>query len=75
MQNFGFDNSRSSNGCKFALQKIKIVQRMHVLLCSKNHDIHSDVQYYVPIKLCKTIGSVHLFKIVGTLKPENIKLN
>ena len=35
----------------------------------------SDVQYYVPIKLCKTAGSIHLFKITGTLKPENIKLN
>ena len=28
---FGFDNFRSSNGYNFALQKIKIVQRMHVL--------------------------------------------
>ena len=35
----------------------------------------SDVQYYVPIKLCKTTGSIHLFTITGTLKPENIKLN
>ena len=35
----------------------------------------SDVQYYVPIKLCKTAGSIHLFKITGTLKPENVKLN
>ena len=35
----------------------------------------SDIQYYVPIKLCKTIGSIHLFKITGTLKPENIKLS
>ena len=35
----------------------------------------SDVQYYVPIKLCKTMGIIHLFKIIGTLKPENIKLN
>ena len=35
----------------------------------------SDVQYYVPIKLCKTTESIHLFKIIGTLKPENIKLN
>ena len=33
-----------------------------------------DVQSYVPIKLCKTAGSIHLFKIVGTLKTENIKL-
>ena len=35
----------------------------------------SDVQYYVPIKLCKTAGSVHQFKITGMLKPENVKLN
>ena len=35
----------------------------------------SDVQNYVPIKLCKTAGSIHLFKIRGMLKPEDIKLN
>ena len=35
----------------------------------------SDVENYVPIKLCKTAGSIHLFKITGTLKAENIKLN
>ena len=34
----------------------------------------SDVQNYIPIKLCKTAGSTHLFKITGTLKAENIKL-
>ena len=34
----------------------------------------SGVQYYVPIKLCKTAGSINLFKIIGMLKPENIKL-
>ena len=35
----------------------------------------SDVQYYVPIKLCKTAGSIHLFKTIGMLKPKKIKLN
>ena len=35
----------------------------------------SDVQYYIPIKLCKTEGSIHIFKIIGMLKPESIKLN
>ena len=35
----------------------------------------SDVQNYVPIKLCKTAGSIHLFKIIGRLKAKNIKLN
>ena len=34
-----------------------------------------DVQNYIPIKLCKTSGSLHLFKIKGMLKPEGIKLN
>ena len=33
-----------------------------------------DVQYYVPTKLCKTAGSIHLFKITGTIKPEYMKL-
>ena len=35
----------------------------------------SDIQNYVPIKLCKTAGSIHLFKIIGTLKATNLKLN
>ena len=34
----------------------------------------SDVQNYVPIKLCKTSGSIHLFKIKDTLKSGDIKL-
>ena len=35
----------------------------------------SDVQNHIPKKLCKTACSIHLFKITGTLKAENIKLN
>ena len=35
----------------------------------------SDVQYYVPVKLCKTAGSIHLFKITGMLTPDKVKLN
>ena len=35
----------------------------------------SDVQHYIPIKLCKTSGSPHLLKITGTLRLEEIKLN
>ena len=34
-----------------------------------------DVQNYVPIKLCKTAGSIHLFKIRGMLNAKHIKLN
>ena len=32
LHKFGFNNFRSSNGCNVALQKIKIVKRMHVLM-------------------------------------------
>ena len=35
----------------------------------------SNVQYYIPIKLCRTAGNIHLFKIIGMLKPKNMKLN
>ena len=34
----------------------------------------SDVQYYVPVKLCRTAESIHLFKITGKLTPEHIEL-
>ena len=35
----------------------------------------SDVQHYIPVKLTKTTGSPHLFKLTGTLNSEDIKLN
>ena len=35
----------------------------------------SDVEHCIPMKLCKTSGSLHLFKITGTLTSEDIKLN
>ena len=35
----------------------------------------SDIQYYVLIKLCKTMGSIQLFKITGILTPAKVKLN
>ena len=35
----------------------------------------SDVQHYIPIKLCKTSGSPHLFKITGALNSGDIRLN
>ena len=33
-----------------------------------------DAQYYVPLKLCRTLGSIHLFKITGKLIHEHVKL-
>ena len=34
----------------------------------------SDMQNYVPIKLCKTAGSIHLFKIKGQKHKTKQKL-
>ena len=35
----------------------------------------SNTQYYVPIKLCKPMDSIHLFKITGILITDKEKLN
>ena len=35
----------------------------------------SDVQYYIPVRLCKTAGSIHLCKITDRLTTDNVKLN
>ena len=34
----------------------------------------SNAHSYVPIKLCRVAGSIHLFQIKGRLKPKNVKL-
>ena len=34
-----------------------------------------DIKLYVPIKLCKTSGSIHLFKLTGSINKENITLH
>ena len=35
----------------------------------------SGIKSYVPIKLCKTSGSIHLFKLTGNINRENITLH
>ena len=34
----------------------------------------SDIKQYIPVKLCKTAGSIHLFQIYGQLSPDQITL-
>ena len=34
----------------------------------------SDAQYFIPVKLCRTTGSIHLFKIIGKLTSKQIEL-
>ena len=35
----------------------------------------SNIRSYVPIKLCKTTVSIHLFKLMGNLQREDIRLH
>ena len=35
----------------------------------------SNIKSYVPIKLCKTPGSIHLFKLMGSINRENVTLH
>ena len=35
----------------------------------------ADIKSYVHIKLCKTSGSIHLFKLTGSINKENITLH
>ena len=35
----------------------------------------SDIKSYVPLKLCKTSGSIHLFKLMGNINKENVTLH
>ena len=34
----------------------------------------SDIKQYIPVKMCKTTGSIHLFQIYGRLTPDQITL-
>ena len=35
----------------------------------------SNIKSYFPIKLCKTSGSIHLFKLMGSIKREDVTLH
>ena len=35
----------------------------------------SNIQFYVPINLCKTSGSIHLFKLIESINRENVTLH
>ena len=70
------------NASIFALVIFRILQVRSIKLCTgqlfsntiKIMLFISDIQYYAPIKLCKTAGSILLFKISGILLPDKVKL-
>ena len=66
-----FNNTKSNLSHIPTLQKIKIVYRSRFSNVVKIMIFISDVQNYVPIKLCKATGIIHLFKVIGALKAKD----
>ena len=60
-----------------------VIEKVHKMPIFKKHQYSntikvlifiSNIKSYIPIKLCKTTGSIHLFKLRGHLQREDIKL-
>ena len=67
--------TKHGSGHPHALKKIKILQRTQVLKHCKNSIVHLRCTTLYTNKTCKTSGSLHLFKIIGTLTSEDVRLN
>ena len=57
------------------LYRMPIFRKYHYSNTIKIMIFLSDIKSYVPIKLCKTSGSIHLFKLIGSINKENITLH
>ena len=57
------------------LYRMPIFRKYHYSNTIKIMIFFSDIKSYVPIKLCKTSGSIHLFKLTGSINKENITLH
>ena len=57
------------------LYRIPIFRKYHYSNIIKILIFISDIKLYVPIKVCKTSGSIHLFKLTGSINKENITLH
>ena len=66
-------NVRNSNFHYSKCQKLKLFRGHLFSNTVKIMLFISDVQNYVRVKLCRTAGSIHLFKITEKLIPEHVK--
>ena len=57
------------------LYRMPIFRKYHYSNTIKIMIFLSDIKLYVPIKLCKTSGRIHLFKLMGSINKENITLH
>ena len=61
-----------------------IIEKVHKMLIFRKHQYSntikvliflSNIKSYIPVKLCKTTGSIHLFKLMGSLQRKDIRLH
>ena len=57
------------------LYRMPIFRKYHYSNTIKIMLFISDIKSYVPLKLCKTSGSIHLFKLTGSINKENVMLH
>ena len=57
------------------LRRIKLCRGQLFLNIVKIMLFTSDIQYYIPVKLYKTAGSIHLFNITGRITRDKVKLS
>ena len=57
------------------LYRMPIFRKIHYSNTIKIILFISDINSYVPTKLCKTSGSIHLFKLTGSINKENVTLH
>ena len=57
------------------LYRMQMFRKYHYSNMIKIMIFISDIKLYVPIKLCRTSGSIHLFKLICSINKENITLH
>ena len=57
------------------MYRMPIFRKYHYSNTIKIMIFLSDIKSYVPIKSCKASGSIHLFKLMGSINRENVTLH
>ena len=57
------------------IYKMQIFRKYQYFNTIKIMIFFSNIKSYVPIKLCNTSGSIHLFKLTGSIKREDVTLH
>ena len=77
MVHHGYVNNKYFRHALLVANKIRKSSFSKARLFSNNTKILlfvSNTHSYIPIKVCRVAGSIHLFRIRGRLNPENVKL-